>query len=208
MTYFPGERYKDAGAYARAYFSNLSIAASTLDFGAMSAAGELLAECTRKGATIYSCGNGGSAAIANHLVCDCLKGVRANTELKPRVQSLSTNIELITAIVNDIGVEEVFEHQLTSLGTPGDVLIAISSSGASSNIVKAIETAKNMGLKTIAMTGFTGGSSAKLADISLHISAENYGLVEDTHQSIMHILAQFMRHSNLSHPQLLGNLKF
>ena len=208
MSYFPADKYDDAGAYAQAYFSRLSSVASTLDFGALSAAGQLLGERARKGATIYSCGNGGSAAIANHLVCDCLKGVRANTDLKPRVQSLSTNIELITAIVNDIGVEEVFEYQLSSLGLAGDVLIAISSSGTSPNVVRVIKTAKVMGLATIAMTGFTGGPSAKLADISLHVSAKNYGLIEDTHQSMMHILAQFMRQSQLTSPELLGSLKF
>jgi D-sedoheptulose 7-phosphate isomerase len=105
-------------------------------------------------------------------------------------------------------VEEVFEFQLASLGVAGDVLIAISSSGTSPNIVKAIATAKGMGLATIAMTGFTGGPSAVLADINLHVSAENYGLIEDTHQSIMHILAQFMRQDNLTSPSLIGTLKF
>ena len=89
--------------------------------------------------TVFSCGNGGSAAIANHLQCDHLKGVRTGTDLTPRVVSLSSNIELITAISNDIGYEDVFTYQLQSQSQPGDVLIAISSSGRSPNIARALD---------------------------------------------------------------------
>lgn len=208
MTYFPDKAFAEAGAYSTAYFGLLAKAAATLDPAAMDAAGALLLEAASAGRTIYSCGNGGSAAIANHLVCDCLKGVRANTGLKPRVCSLSSTVELLTAIVNDIGSDEMFSYQLTSLGQPGDVLIAISSSGASPNIIAALREAKALGMKTIAMTGFQGGEARTLADVSLHVSAENYGVVEDTHQSIMHILAQYMRQARIDDPALLGKVKF
>lgn len=157
---------------------------------------------------IFSCGNGGSAAISNHLVCDCMKGIRSNGWLKPKVNSLSSAIELITAIVNDIGSEEMFSFQLTSMASEGDVLIAISSSGTSPNIVKAMRTAREMKVATIAMTGFSGGDTARLADVSLHVDTQNYGLIEDVHQSLMHILAQHLRHSHLTDPSLLGTLKF
>lgn len=208
MTYFPDRPYADAGALAADYFKLSATGAQTLDLGAMAKAGAMLAECANNGRMIYSCGNGGSAAIANHLVCDCLKGVRAGTSLKPKVNSLSATIELITAICNDIGVEDMFSFQLESLATAGDVLIAISSSGSSPNIVKALHWAKANGMGTIAMTGFGGGDAAKIADVSLHIAVDNYGVVEDIHQSLMHILAQYLRVSHFDDVSKLGTVKF
>lgn len=206
--YFPDGLLGDAGLYADAYFSRLSAAASTVDRSALAAAGKLLAQRASQGRMIYSCGNGGSAAIANHLVCDCMKGVRTNSWLKPKVNSLSATVELLTAIGNDIGFDDLFSFQLESLGAKDDVLIAISSSGASPNIIRAITRARDLGMATIAMTGFGGGEAARLADVSLHVTAENYGLVEDVHQSLMHILAQFLRHSHLDDPSILGQVKF
>jgi len=196
------------GDYAEAYFDELTTAYGTVDRDAVTAAGALLAEAARARRTIFSCGNGGSAAIANHLVCDCLKGVRAGSSLAPRVHSLSSNVELITALANDFGVETMFSFPLESVGQAGDVLISISSSGTSPNIVKAIETARSLGMKTIAMSGFAGGASRELADISLHVDAQNYGVVEDVHQSLMHILAQYLRHTHLDDPSSLGSIKF
>lgn len=208
MSFFPSRRIEDAGDYARAYFDLLGQACATVSSDAMTAAGRMLSEAAQAGRTIYSCGNGGSAAIANHLVCDCLKGVRTNSDLKPRVVSLSSTVELITAIVNDIGSEQMFSFQLESLGAEGDVLVAISSSGSSPNIINAITRAKSLGMRTLAMTGFSGGDAARLADVSLHVDAQNYGVIEDTHQSLMHILAQFMRQFHISDVNALGKLKF
>jgi len=208
MQYFPSEIYPDCGSYAGRYFQLLGDAARTVSPESISAAASVLVDAAKSGRTIFSCGNGGSAAIANHLVCDCLKGVRAGSYLKPRVVSLSATVELITAIVNDIGSNEMFSYQLETLAGEGDVLIAISSSGASPNIISALKLAKARGMRTIAMTGFTGGEAAKLADVALHVDAHNYGVVEDTHQSLMHILAQYMRHSHLEDPAQIGTMKF
>ncbi|RRH87017.1 SIS domain-containing protein [Variovorax beijingensis] len=207
-SFFPDHQIPDAGLYADAYFERITAAAKTVNRSALAAAGRLLAERAAQGKMIFSCGNGGSAAISNHLICDCMKGVRSNGWLKPKVNSLSSAVELITAIVNDIGPEEMFSFQLTSMASEGDVLIAISSSGASPNIIKALNTAREMKMATIAMTGFSGGDSVRLADVSLHVDAENYGVVEDVHQSLMHILAQYLRQSHLTDPSLLGTLKF
>lgn len=172
------------------------------------ASAKLLAERSLSGRMIFSCGNGGSAAIANHLVCDCMKGVRTSSTLHPRVHSLSTTVETITAIGNDFGYEQIFEFQLESLGQPGDVLVAISSSGDSPNIINALTRARELGIASIAMTGFTGGRARSIADISLHVDAHNYGVVEDVHQSLMHILAQYLRHSHLEDESQLGHIKF
>ncbi len=208
MTYFPDHLFPDAGTYAREYFQRMAAAAATIDPSAVTAAGELIAATIHANGRIYSCGNGGSAAIANHLVCDCLKGIRTNTSLRPKVHSLSTTVELITAIVNDIGSEEMFSFQLESMGEPGDLLIAISSSGSSPNIVRTLKRAREMGMRTIAMTGFSGMPSRELADVSLHVDCDNYGIVEDLHQSLMHILAQYTRHSHISDKTTLGILTF
>lgn len=208
MEYFPERLYAHAGTYAVSYFEHLATAARTVDTGALDASAQLLAATSNAQNMIFSCGNGGSAAVANHLVCDCMKGVRASSNLRLRVHSLSTTVEMITAIGNDIGYDQIFAFQLDALGQSGDVLIAISSSGESPNVIKVLETAKEKKIPSIAMTGFAGGQAAKLADISLHVAAHNYGIVEDVHQSLMHILAQYLRHSHLIDRNQLGRIKF
>lgn len=208
LQYFPERRHANTGVYAHSYFKHLAAAAETVDIGALEASGQLLREHSLAGKMIFSCGNGGSAAIANHLVCDCMKGVRTLSTLRPRVHSLSTTVETITAISNDIGYELIFGFQLESLGQAGDVLIAISSSGDSPNIINALNRAREMKITSIAMTGFSGGRAKAQADISLHVDAHNYGIVEDVHQSLMHILAQYLRHSHLEDEGQLGAIKF
>lgn len=208
MAFFPDHIYPDAGSYSTEYFRRMAIAATTIRPEDVTGAGELMLATIAAGKRIYSCGNGGSAAIANHLVCDCLKGIRGDSTIRPKVHSFSTTVELITAIVNDIGSEEMFSFQLSSMAEEGDLLIAISSSGASPNIVRALELARSMGVKTIAMTGFSGGQSRQIADVSLHVDYDNYGIVEDLHQSLMHILAQYCRSSRIDEPGKLGVVKF
>jgi phosphoheptose isomerase len=205
---FPDRIYDDAGDYADDYLSLLAEASRSVSRTEIHAAARLIVEATLAGRRVYSCGNGGSAAIANHLVCDCLKGIRTDTQLRPRVYSLSATVELVTAIVNDIGVEAMFAYQLESLGEEGDVLIAISSSGTSPNVVAAVRAAQECGMNVIAMTGFSGGPTAELADVSLHVKCGNYGMIEDTHQSLMHILAQYCRNSSLSIPDAVSKVKF
>ncbi len=194
---FPDTRFADAGDYADAYFEHIREAAASVDGAKLQAAAVILTQVHRHGGMVYSCGNGGSAAIANHLVCDHCKLVRTDTDLTPRIYSLSSTIELITAIGNDLSYDEVFVYQLKALAKPGDALITISSSGDSENVVRACGWAKEYGLPVIAMTGFSGGRSAHLADVNLHVEADNYGVIEDVHQSLMHILAQYIRQAHM-----------
>lgn len=208
MAIFPNRPFDHAADYADAYFARLAEAAASVDRAALDRAAALITAAAQEGRRIYSCGNGGSAAIANHLVCDCLKGIRNESTLRPEVVSLSTTIELITAIGNDLGYDQIFSYQLESLGRPGDVLMAISSSGNSPNILAAIQAARAIGMTVIAMTGFDGGAAARMADVSLHVRAENYGLVEDIHQALMHLLAQFIRQQHLADPSTIGRIKF
>ena len=208
MAIFPNRPFDHAADYADAYFARLAEAAASVDRAALDRAAALITAAAQEGRRIYLCGNGGSAAIANHLVCDCLKGIRNESTLRPEVVSLSTTIELITAIGNDLGYDQIFSYQLESLGRPGDVLMAISSSGNSPNILAAIQAARAIGMTVIAMTGFDGGAAARMADVSLHVRAENYGLVEDVHQALMHLLAQFIRQQHLADPSTIGRIKF
>jgi D-sedoheptulose 7-phosphate isomerase/D-glycero-D-manno-heptose 1,7-bisphosphate phosphatase len=195
---FPDHRYDAASAFALDYADELRCALASLDASNLEAAAAVLNAAYDRGATVFSCGNGGSAAIANHFQCDHVKGVRTGTGLLTRVQSLSTNMEILSAIANDIGYEDVFSFQLESLARPGDVLVTISSSGRSPNIVKAMAWCAENSVETIALTGFTGGPAREQATVSVHVDSHNYGVIEDAHQACMHLLAQYVRQSRMS----------
>ena len=204
---FPDKKYSDANGYVDAYFSQINVAAASVDRARIEAAALILTKAFSSGSMVYSCGNGGSAAIANHLVCDHCKLVRTDTDLTPRIVSLSATVEIITAIGNDISYDEIFAYQLGALAVPGDVLITISSSGDSENIIRAARLAKENGMSVISMTGFSGGRSAEIADVNLHVTADNYGVIEDVHQSLMHILAQYVRHLHMDE-EIIRQRKF
>ncbi|MAN80061.1 MAG: phosphoheptose isomerase [Rhodospirillaceae bacterium] len=204
---FPDQKFTDIGAFADAYFQASQVAQASVDRVALAKAGALLAGAYAARKTIYVCGNGGSAAISNHLVCDHLKCIQTDTDLRPRVVSLSATIETITAVANDISYDEVFVYQLRTLADPGDVLISVSSSGDSENVVRACDWAKANDLAVIAMTGFAGGRTQGLADVNLHVAGDNYGVVEDTHQALMHILAQFIRQDHMT-AEVIRDRKF
>ena len=131
---FPDKLYPSIGAFFDDYASELKSAADKVSRERLDGAVDVLTQALRCDAQIFACGNGGSAAISNHLVCDHARGAAADTGLKRRVQSLSSNIELLTAIANDTDYAEVFATQLKLAARPGDVLISISSSGNSENI--------------------------------------------------------------------------
>ena len=204
---FPDKKFPNISAYATAYFKQIQAAHASISAEKLMAAYSLLDEAYKRGATLYVCGNGGSAAISNHLVCDHSKCGQTDTILRPKVVSLSTNIEMITAIANDISYDDVFVYQLKTLAESEDVLLTISCSGDSENIVRAAQWAKNASLRVISFTGFDGGRSADLANINLHVDADNYGIVEDTHQGLMHILAQYLRLSHMD-SSIVSNRNF
>ena len=182
------------------YASNLFKNLYALSIDSLGAAIEAIYLASIAKKRIYVAGNGGSAAIANHLCCDFSKGTYlANTGNPIKTKSLSSNICEITAIANDMSYEDSFYFQLKidlDEAYPEDndykVIVLISSSGNSPNIVKAAKYAKEKGLTIIGLTGFSGGRLKELSDISLHIPENNYGIVEDCHQSIMHIIAQYI----------------
>jgi phosphoheptose isomerase len=194
---FPDSKFADISAYTDAYFEQYAEASQSVDREKLAAAAEILLTAYKTSKTLYVCGNGGSASISNHLACDHGKLLATDTDLLPRVQSLATNVEVITAIANDISYDEVFIHQLKLVADPGDVVMTVSSSGDSENVVRAAQWARDFGLEVISMTGFLGGRTAEAASVNLHVEGDNYGIIEDVHQSVMHLLGQYMRQSQM-----------
>lgn len=145
-----------------------------------------------KRGTIYICGNGGSAATASHYANDFNKGIFEKTGRKFRMHCLCDNIATIMAIANDIGYDEVFRFQLNDILREGDLVIGISGSGNSTNVINAIAYAKERGIKTIAITGYDGGKLREMADYKMHVPIDNMKIAEDIHMffdhMIMHVL--------------------
>lgn len=171
----------------------LDQAAATVDPAAIDRASRILVDALQEDRTIFACGNGGSTSIVNHMVCDFNKGIAADTAFKPRFFSLTSEVSLVTATGNDCGYEESLRLPLSFWLRKGDVLLAVSSSGNSPNIIRAVEYARANGAPTILFCGFKGGGAAAIADVVLHVQSDNYGVVEDVHQMLLHSLSQHIR---------------
>ncbi|MEC7514115.1 MAG: SIS domain-containing protein [Pseudomonadota bacterium] len=192
MSSFPREKFASTAAYAEAYFAELTRAAAELDRARLNAAADLLGGAYRRGASVFVCGNGGSAALANQMVCDHMKSMQTDAAVNARLISLVATMETVTAIANDISYDDVFVYQLRTLARPGDLLVSYSASGDSENVVRAVDWAAANAVDSLAITGFAGGRSAA-ATVNLHVAADNYGVLEDLFQSISHILVHSLR---------------
>ena len=159
---------------------------ASVDLDALERVVAALREARDRGAGIYVVGNGGSAAAASHFATDLAKLGGAAM----RVMSLTDNIPLLTALANDHGYQEVFERQLANLFAPGDVLVAISASGNSPNLIRAVESAKARGGTTVALVGFDGGVLRDAVDHALFVPSEfgRYGPAEDVHLILQHVI--------------------
>ena len=168
-----------------------------LDTDAVTRACELLLDAYRRKKTIFVAGNGGSAGTANHFTCDFGKNAVKSQTDRPRIISLSANVEVITALGNDFSYADIFTEQLKNLMHDGDVILLISASGNSPNVVKAAEYVKSRGGKVIGMTGFSGGRLRELSDVSLHIPVDSYEEAEDMHMILTHIIVCCFKSMNL-----------
>ncbi|MGZ6040634.1 MAG: D-sedoheptulose-7-phosphate isomerase [Asticcacaulis sp.] len=187
-------------AYKSGYADSLKTTLEAIDSDAVQKAADAISNAAKAGNRIYVAGNGGSAAIAEHLCCDWTKGTHCEGHPTIASHSLTSNVALYSAIANDYGFERVFSTQVGFFGKPGDVLIAISSSGNSPNILQAVEAAKAMGMYVVGFSGFKGGKLADICDASIYAAIDNYGVVEDAHQAVMHIIAQYVAyHRDHSH---------
>ena len=159
-----------------------------LDIDAINAAMNLIMEAYTAKKKIYIFGNGGSSATASHYQNDFNKGLSEYVDTKFNFTCLNDNVATLMAIANDIGFEEVFRFQLRNKLEPGDIVIAISGSGNSQNVILAVEYAKEHGNQVIGMTGYNGGKLKELADISLHVDINSMQITEDVHMIFDHLI--------------------
>jgi len=181
--------------YVRNYFNRLHEYLSTINPEVFDQIIEQMETTRKANSTIYIIGNGGSASIASHIANDMGVGIR-HEGIKPlKILSLTDNVSAISALGNDKGYDSIFSEQLRPILHPLDLLIALSVSGNSPNIIKAVEFAKKMGVTIIGCTGFDGGELKKLCDISFHIENEksNYGPVEDAFMVLNHLIYTYYR---------------
>ena len=170
------------------YHKDFATIFANFDLDALSRAAELVANGYAADKQIFTAGNGGSAAVAVHFAADFGKNVAGPNDKQPRILSLCCNSATITALANDCGYENIFCFQLRSLLNPGDLVVLVSSSGNSPNVVEAAKFAKSGGATVIGMTGFSGGKLKELADICLHVPCDVYELVEDAHSFFCHAI--------------------
>lgn len=138
--------------------------------------------------TVYVCGNGGSAHTASHYVTDWAKMLKLKKNKNLKIISLNTEIGSITAFANDLSYEDIYSGQLKSLANKKDLLITISGSGNSRNIISALNYGKNIGMKTISITGFDGGEAKKISNFNFNVNSNDMQIIEDWHLIIGHII--------------------
>lgn len=189
-------------AFVIDYAARLKEALDGLALDRVEAVGELLFRAYEHNKQVFIIGNGGSAATASHMACDLGKNTIGPNRRRFRIQSLTDNTPLVTAIANDIGYDRVFSEQLINLIRPGDLLIAISASGRSPNILNAMSYARHRAATVVALLGFDGGEATELADECLVVPASEYGVVEDLHMIVDHMLVGYF-HERLEEASLM-----
>ncbi|MBA3974160.1 MAG: phosphoheptose isomerase [Candidatus Solibacter sp.] len=144
-----------------------------------------------EGRQIFTCGNGGSASTASHFICDMVKGASYNREKRFRMMALTDSLPTITAYSNDVSYDVVFVEQLRNFACPGDILVSISGSGNSPNVLRAVEYANSIGVKTIGLTGRDGGQLGKLSQLEINVGHPHMGRIEDGHMIVCHMIAYY-----------------
>jgi D-sedoheptulose 7-phosphate isomerase len=182
---------------SKQYFADLSSALNAIPEEDIVAVGNMLEKAFHDGKRIFIAGNGGSAATASHMACDFAKTTlgKANELPTKRMKAiaLSDNVPAITAWGNDVSYDLVFSEQLKNLGEEGDVLVVITCSGNSPNIVECLKVAKDLGMTSSGLLGFSGGKCLPLCDAAIVVRSEDYGVIEDAHSILNHLLTQYMK---------------
>jgi D-sedoheptulose 7-phosphate isomerase len=177
----------------RDYWNEVADVAAAIDIASLERVAVMLLTCQARGHVIFVVGNGGSAATASHFACDLSKGTRRDGPPTFHVVSLTDNVPLLTAWANDSGYERVFSEQLTALARPGDLLVAISASGNSPNVVAAVAAARSCGMGVVGFTGSSGGRLPHLVDVVVNVPSDRIEVVEDAHLVIAHSLCVTVR---------------
>jgi len=155
----------------------------------VSRAAELIEQCLRAGNKLLVCGNGGSAADASHFATELVVRFVNERRAFPAI-CLASDSGILTAAGNDYGFDEIFARQVAAFGVPGDVLICLTTSGKSKNLIRALEEAKRRGLKTMAFLGRDGGSTVGIADLDLLVKSDSTARVQEAHQLLLHVLCE------------------
>lgn len=177
-------------SFIKKYQEDIKSAINNLDTEVIDFVVKKIFQAYKENRQIFIMGNGGSASTSSHFACDLGKGTVIEGKPRFRVMSLNDNMALITAFSNDYGYEYVFVEQLKNLVNKNDVIIAISASGNSPNIVNGINYAKEKGAYIIGFSGFKGGELKSKADVCIHVRNDNYGQVEDIHMFLCHMISQ------------------
>ena len=184
-----GTIYTSAGAYLKAMRKLLDVIDGTLIDGVA----EMLVDTWKADGQVLVFGNGGSAYTSSHFVTDIVKTAATNGHRPLRALSLVDNCGITTAVANDADYEETFSFPISVYARPGDLAIAISCSGNSPNVVNAAHWVREHGLQLVGLTGFDGGALGRLANLHVNIPSDNYGLIEDVHLSIGHMISQILK---------------
>ena len=179
-----------------AYASRLQAVLASTEWSGVAHLAQEMRKRWEAGRRVFFCGNGGSAGNAIHLVNDFLYGVAKRTGGGMKVLALSENPAVITCLANDVGYESIFSEQLAVHGEKGDLLIVLSGSGNSPNIVKVLEQSKTMGIKSFAILGYSGGRSKSLADVAIHFSIDDMQISEDMQLIVGHMIMQWLYEKN------------
>ena len=180
-----------AQSFPVTYKESLRQALDTIDLGEVTQAIEILSEARAQGRTIFVCGNGGSASTASHFACDMIKGASFQRESRFRIMALTDSMPTITAYSNDVSYDCVFAEQLRNFAQAGDVVMAISGSGNSPNVVHAVAYANSIGCRTIGLTGRDGGKLGALAQFRIHAGEPHMGRIEDCHLIVCHMICYY-----------------
>lgn len=179
------------------YFNELKKAIDLIDFEKVRRLIVKIQGIIGSNRTLFIAGNGGSAATSSHMACDFAKTILGKNPRKSnkrlRVISLNDSVPLMTAWCNDEGYQYLFSEQLRNLGTPGDLVMVLTGSGNSPNILEMAQTAKEMGIETFGLLGFTGGKAKEILDDCLVVNSDNYGIIEDMHGIINHLITDFLK---------------
>ncbi len=173
------------------YKNSLLEAIDKIDLDKVDRAISWFRDARDSGRAIFTCGNGGSASTASHFVCDMVKGASYKREQKFRIMALTDSLPTITAYSNDVGYDIVFAEQLRNFAKPGDIVMAISGSGNSPNVIKAVEYANSIECKTLALTGRDGGRLGELAHLNLQVAVPHMGRIEDAHMIVCHMICYY-----------------
>ena len=173
------------------YKTHLLETIESIDLERVTEAIELFKEARASRRCIFVCGNGGSASTASHFACDMAKGASYNRDPRFRIMALADQLPTLTAYANDVSYECIFAEQLKNFAEPGDLLLGISGSGNSPNVVRAMEYANSIGCRSIALTGRDGGKLGLLAQLNIQVPVLHMGRIEDMHMIICHMISYY-----------------